>query len=40
MQGILKEISLGTDEDMTKEPTEMLTKLTNIKCFHLLCSLW
>lgn len=35
VQGILKEVSLRSDEHMTEETTEVLSKLTDVEHFHL-----
>ncbi len=35
MQGIFEEIALWSNENVTKEASEMLSELSNVKNFHL-----
>lgn len=39
MQGVFEEISLGSDEDVSEEATEMLAELQNVKDLHFECCL-
>lgn len=38
MKSILEKVTFASDENVTKEPTEMFPTLANIEYFHLKCS--
>ena len=39
MKSILEKVSFTSDENMSKETTEMLPALADVKYFHLKCGL-